>query len=182
MQEESPIDSNEQHSNAVRLALQHRERIWAYLMALSKDPNRAEDLFQETYLVILEKSAQFQAGTDFLAWALKIAKFKFLASVDPQRNRHVQMEAEVLEQTMLTPEDRSGSDAEQREALAHCLEKLGPVAREALRLRYNEGLKTSEIAGRINTTTNALYALLSRVRQTLQACVEQRLRAAGVRA
>ena len=164
----------------MRLALQHRERIWAYLMALSKDPNKAEDLFQETYLVIIEKSAQFQPGTDFLAWALKIAKYKFLASVDPQRNRHMQMESEVLEQTMLTPTERPGSDAEQREALAFCVEQLGPAARKAIQLRYRDGLKAAEIAEQISTTTNALYVMLSRVRQALQECVKERLRAEGL--
>lgn len=182
MSEETAIDANDQHSHAVRLALQHRERIWGYLMALAKDPNKAEDLFQETYLVIIEKSDQYVPGTDFLAWALKIAKFKFLASVDPQRNRHVQMESEVLEQALVSPDERSGSDAEQREALAQCLEKLGPLARQAMQLRYGDGLKASEIAERISTTTNALYVMLSRVRQALQECVEQRLRAGGVSA
>jgi len=43
LSEESIIDTREHHSHAVRLALQHRQRIWAYLMALAKDPNKAED-------------------------------------------------------------------------------------------------------------------------------------------
>jgi RNA polymerase sigma-70 factor, ECF subfamily len=146
-------------------------------MALTKDPNQAEDLFQETCLVIIEKSGEYEPGTDFLAWALKIAKFKFLASVDPQRQRHVLVEAAVLENALATPDPTPGTDADRREALALCMEQLASAARQVLELRYGQGLPVTQIAGRMNLTSNALYVMLSRVRQALQDCVTHRLRA-----
>ena len=45
----------------------------------------ADDLLQETSLVLWEKFGQFRSGTDFYAWACKIAYF----SVCNYRRRHV---------------------------------------------------------------------------------------------
>ena len=95
-----PAEQNPQQQTVMRLALEHRVQIWAYLMGLAKDPHKAEDLFQNTYLIICSKWAQFQEGTNFLAWARRIARFEFLASVDPGRKKYVTVEAEVLESAL----------------------------------------------------------------------------------
>jgi DNA-directed RNA polymerase specialized sigma24 family protein len=48
--------------------------------------------------------------------------------------------------------------------------------RQALNLRYGEGLAGEQGARRLGMTTNAFYTLLSRLRKLLQECVERRLR------
>src|ERR1700722_19658244 len=83
--------------DVMRLALEQREALWAFLMGLTKDPTRAEDLFQNTYLVLCEKAAQFTPGTNFLAWARQIARYEYLASIDPKRRPEATAEVEVLE-------------------------------------------------------------------------------------
>ena len=72
--------------NVMRLAIEHRSQIWAFLMGLMKDPVRVEDLLQNTYVVICEKWQEYRVGTNFLAWALRIARYEFLISVDPARH------------------------------------------------------------------------------------------------
>jgi RNA polymerase sigma-70 factor (ECF subfamily) len=159
----------------MRLALEHRSEIWAFLMGLARDPHKAEDLFQNTYLIICSRAAQFKEGTNFLAWARTIARFEFLASVDPSRKRYVTMEAEVLESALdaahAPPEDTS----DQREALRASMSKLQRRGESAMRLRHGDGLSCSQVAQRLGLSANALYTLLSRERKTLQECVERRL-------
>jgi len=170
-----PAEQSPQQQMVMRLALEHRAQIWAYLMGLAKDPHRAEDTFQNTYLVICSKWAQFQEGTNFLAWARKIARFEFLASVDPARRKYVTVEAEVLESALdaasTPPEDTS----DQREALRACMESLQKRGRHAIKLRYGEGMSCSSVAKKMGLSSNALYTMLSRVRKALQECVTHRL-------
>lgn len=165
----------------MRLALENRSRVWGFLMGLAKDPDRAEDLFQNTYLVICEKWRQYRPGTSFIAWALQIARYEFLASVDPARRPFVTVEMEALESAAVAGmraklDGASESPAARREALGRCVKEMAGKGRRAIELRYGRGLSCDAVAERLRTSLNALYSLLSRVRKALQECVERRLR------
>jgi RNA polymerase sigma-70 factor (ECF subfamily) len=174
-------DVEDTRREVMRLALEHRSRLWGFLMGLTKDPRRAEDLFQNTYLVICEKWEQYRPGTNFLAWARQIARFEFLASVDPDRRPFVTAEMEVLESAMEAAAKEDETSSAPREALARCLQEMPEArARRALDLRYGEGRPGHSVANDLGISLNALYTLLSRVRKALQECVKRRLRAEGV--
>lgn len=161
--------------DVMQLVLRHRNRIWAYLMALARSPQRAEDLFQQTCLVICRKWDAFEPGSDFLGWALTIARYEFLASVDPKRRRELSNEADILAGAWTATPEESALQAARREALRPCLASLAGRARRALRHRYVDGLDGRESARRLGTTENALYAILSRARKALRACIERYL-------
>jgi RNA polymerase sigma-70 factor (ECF subfamily) len=164
----------------MRLALEHRASLWAFLMGLAKDPNRAEDLFQNTYVVLCEKWARFAPGTNILAWARQIARYEYLASVDPDRRPFVTAEMDVLEAALAEARRTRAAGPDRREALRACLDRLPEArGRRALELRYGEGLDGGAVARRLGVSLNALYTLLSRVRKALQDCVERRLRTEG---
>jgi RNA polymerase sigma-70 factor (ECF subfamily) len=166
----------DQRSEVMRLALENRARIWGYLMGLAKNPERAEDLFQSTYLVICDKWRSYSPDTNFLAWALRIARYEFLASVDPARRGYVTVEAEVLESAVEAAGTSPESASARREALKSCLKELPDKSRSAVELRYGRGQACNSIATRLGMSMTALYSLLSRVRKALQDCAERRLR------
>ncbi len=170
-------DSERDRRAVMRLALEHRAQLWGFLVGLTKDPGKAEDLFQNTYLVLCEKWDQYRPGTNFLAWARQIARFEFLASVDPDRRPFVTAEMEVLESAMRAADSGKEPPSSRREALKRCLERMPDArARRVLELRYGDGLSGESVAQRVGMTLNALYTLLSRIRHSLQDCVERRLR------
>jgi RNA polymerase sigma-70 factor (ECF subfamily) len=169
------MDTDDLKKKVMQLALEYRSRIWAFLMGLAKDPNVAEDLFQSTYLVICEKWEQFEPGTNFPAWATKIARYEYLKSVDPSRHRLVSVEMDVLEGALEAVDRPSGLTARRQQALARCLEELAPRSRRAIDLRYGEGLSCRDVARKMKMTLNALYSCLSRVRETLKTCVDRRV-------
>src|SRR5262245_6106500 len=61
------------------LLARHRRHIHAYLIAQIGSPDDAEDLCQETLVVLAAKRDDWQPGTSFLAWALAVARYKVLA-------------------------------------------------------------------------------------------------------
>ena len=74
MAELNPTSSGE----FIRLFLQNERRIYAFIVSLLPDLTDAEDVLQETSVVLWEKFDQFQPGTNFVSWACKIAHFKVL--------------------------------------------------------------------------------------------------------
>ncbi|MBN1674986.1 MAG: sigma-70 family RNA polymerase sigma factor [Kiritimatiellae bacterium] len=168
----------QRQTEVMRLALENRARIWGYIVGLAKNPEKAEDIFQSTYLIIGRKWQDYEPGTTFIAWALRIARYEFLKSVEPRRNRYVVVEAEILEEALqAADEGRQETLSEKYDALRHCMRKLERRAVQAMTLRYEERLSCEEVARRLRMSLNAFYSLLSRVRQVLRGCVESRLRA-----
>jgi RNA polymerase sigma-70 factor (ECF subfamily) len=170
------MSADDRRREVMRLALEHRCSLWAFLMGLAKDPQKAEDLFQNTYLVVCEKWEQYAPGTNFLAWARQIARFEYLASVDPERRRTVTAEMDVLETALSLSAQSALPPSSRREALQACLDALPEArGRRALELRYGQGLPGERVAGELGVSLNALYTLLSRVRRILHDCVDRRL-------
>ena len=71
---------HERNKQLMLLMTQHQRRIFSYIYTLVPDRHDAQDLLQETSLVIVEKFGDFKPGTDFAAWACQIAYWRVRAS------------------------------------------------------------------------------------------------------
>ena len=61
-----------------RLWVAHSPRIFAYIHALVPNWADAEEVLQETGIVLWEKFHQFDRGSDFGRWACSVAHFEVL--------------------------------------------------------------------------------------------------------
>lgn len=159
----------------VRLLGQAQRRLFLYVMSLVPNYTDAEEVLQETNLVLWREFGHFELGTNFTAWACKVAFHQVLA----WRKRRQRDRLEFSEVFLAAVADEVSSSAEvleeRAQALASCIDKLPPQHRDMLRLRYNEGQAIEAIAGRVRRTVDAVYRGLSRIRQTLYDCVSRRL-------
>jgi RNA polymerase sigma-70 factor (ECF subfamily) len=64
---------------------------------------------------------------------------------------------------------------ERREALADCLEKLSPMERELLALRFSPGATTQSTAAQVGRSVDAIYKTLAKIRLALFDCVNNAL-------
>jgi RNA polymerase sigma-70 factor (ECF subfamily) len=62
---------------------------------------------------------------------------------------------------------------ERAAALERCLERMPARSREAIRLRYADELKVTDIAVKLHRNANAVYQILFRARQWLNECVQK---------
>src|SRR5436309_6751616 len=69
-------EETENRKRLLALMTRHQRRIFAYIYALVPNRYDAEDLLQETCVVICEKFHDFEEGTDFVAWACQIAYWR----------------------------------------------------------------------------------------------------------
>src|SRR4051812_24461539 len=66
----------ESRKRLMALMTRHQRQVFSYIYALVPNRYDAEDLLQETSLVICEKFDEFEEGTDFVAWACQIAYWR----------------------------------------------------------------------------------------------------------
>ena len=62
----------------VQLFTHHQRRLFLYILSQVSSPVEAEEILQETNVVIWSKFAKFQPGTNFLAWVSQIANFEVM--------------------------------------------------------------------------------------------------------
>ncbi len=157
------------------LVVKHRHELIAYLYSALGDYHAVEDVFQEVCLVAIQKAAEFQEGTHFVAWARVIARFKLKEQLR-KRTGVLFDEAFFDGLDRAFEEARAAIDPDPRkEALRRCLDELQSGARQIVSLRYDEGLDPATIAGRVGKSRASVNSLLQRIREILKDCVERRL-------
>lgn len=151
-----------------------QNRIYGYILSLVADRDQAEDLLQQTNLVLWRKSDEFTPGTNFLSWAFRIAFYEVLAYRERfGRDRHV-FSPQLLE--LLSNEARQIDVAvdERLRALGECVNQLPPRHAEIVRLRYAEGRSVKDISQALGRTASSIKSIAHRIRKTLMGCIERR--------
>src|SRR5947207_14156427 len=135
------VESAETESRKQLMALmtRHQRQIFSYIYVLVPNRNDAEDLLQETSLVICEKFQEFREGTDFVAWACQIAYWRVRYSRQMFARSQVVFDQEILDSVAQTAGEMAEELDERHEALGRCLQRLHPRDRELLIRRYEPG-------------------------------------------
>jgi RNA polymerase sigma-70 factor (ECF subfamily) len=168
-------DETDSRKRLMMLMTRHQRQIFAYIYTLVPDRPDAEDLLQETSLVICEKFDEFTPGTDFVAWACQIAWWRVRYSRQKFARAKVVFDDEVFEAVARTAGEMTAELDERHEALAGCLKKLPARDRELVLTRYEPGSGVAEAARRSGRSMDAAYKALNRLRKLLHDCVTNQL-------
>ena len=167
------MTSSQFHENFTELFVHSQRRIYGYILTVIPDRNEADEVFQETSLILWRKADEFDPNRDFVRWACGIATNVIRnRRVKCARDRHVFSE-EFLEQIAEVRQSRSTWLDEQITRLAVCLQRLSDGQRRLLRVFYGDRYDTQQIAAELGIQENALYQRLHRIRRRLLDCVTQ---------
>jgi RNA polymerase sigma-70 factor, ECF subfamily len=157
------------------LFLANQRRIYAYVLALVPHREDAEDLVQDTCRVMWQKFDEFTGRGDFAAWGISIARYRVL---DYRRKLGVRRAA-FSNRTMEAIADqmaRVGCQSNCRlDALLLCMAKLRELDRELMRLRYNVGASTREVAAQVGRSPESVYKSLNRIHNQLLLCIRDEM-------
>jgi RNA polymerase sigma-70 factor, ECF subfamily len=145
-------------------------KLFGYLLRLSRDRSRAEDLLQVTFTKIHRARASYLTGAPFLPWASAIARRSFFDEVRFSRSRR-----EELSHDGTLPEPREESDAlpsELQDALEQALDALPEAYREAIQLTKVTGLSMQEAAQVLGATPTAVKLRVHRGYVALRKALE----------
>jgi len=156
----------------------YQQRLYRFLVRMVQDPATAEDLFQQTWIRLLEKIGSYDARRNFDAWLFAIARN---LSIDHlRRRRGVSLDDE--DDSGLAMADRLSAsepdaleqllDFERGAMLAAAIADLPPIHREVLTLRFEEDMKLEQIAEvaaiPLSTVKSRLHRALEALRQRIE--------------
>lgn len=148
----------------------------AFVLSLVRNWDDAEDIFQNTNLILWRKYRKFDPETDFRKWAFQVAYYEVLEWRRKRHKEHVGLSENVLNRLateMIAEVDTT--DMRER-ALDRCLSKLSADDRELIQLRYFAGKSVQAVGEAVQRSSDAVYKAMNRIRWRLLECVQRQLR------
>ena len=157
------------------LLVRYRGPIFNFLLRSARDRGRAEELYQDVWMKVIERCDDFRGDAKFSTWLYTIArnlcidhqrkmKFRGHASLDaPQPGSGQPAGGRVSSFGPSTEQLASGGLLRAR--IAHAVEELPDAQREVFLLRQLQGLAFGEIAEVVRAPVNTVK---SRMRYALE--------------
>jgi RNA polymerase sigma-70 factor, ECF subfamily len=161
----------------VQLFTKWQRRLFLFILAQVPNLVEAEEILQETNLVIWRKSHTFRPGTNFYGWCCRIAVLEVFKHRERRRRSAVALSDSFLESIALEARENVEVLEERRRALLACLSRLAPADRELIRQRYAPSETGKSLARKLGRPANSVYQSLSRIRRALMECVKRRMAA-----
>lgn len=153
-------------------------RLYGYIRSLVPDRNDADDVYQNTSLVMWRKYGQFLEGSNFFAWGCQIALYEIRKLRDSEKRKHL-FSDQALEALNAEFEARSDDTANRLSALSDCIQKLAPKSKWLIEQRYARERSSKDLATELGSSLASVYRMLGRTHSWLLNCVQQTL-AGGV--
>jgi len=164
------------------LLARYQNRLYRYLLRWTRETATAEDLFQQTWLKVLENIGRFDAKRNFEAWLFAIARN---VAIDHLRRYRPESLGEPSEDGGPTARQFSSDDPGALELtmqgelitlVQRALEAQPPADREVLSLRFEEEMKLDEIAEVLGVPLSTVKSRLGRAFARLRTtCARLRL-------
>jgi RNA polymerase sigma-70 factor, ECF subfamily len=163
--------------DAIAALMQHyQHRLYRYMLRMVRQPSTAEDLFQQTWLRVMERGPSYDPRRSFEGWLFAIAHN---LAIDHLRRRQPESLDEPLpSQSGATRADLtpgSGADAlehvlagERSVRVAEAVAELPALSREIVTLRFEEEMKLEDIAEVMSLPLGTVKTRLHRAMKSLQ--------------
>ncbi|RXH57057.1 RNA polymerase sigma factor [Granulicella sibirica] len=155
-----------------KLVEQYQYRLVRYLVSLLGRRDGVDDLVQDIWLRVLERGESYNGLSRFEPWLFRVARN---LALDAMRKRPMfsldSNEEDVVRSSPASSEPSPytlAARTQDAERLAHTLETLEPLFREALMLRFQEDLSLQEISvivgAPVSTVASRIYRGLAMLR------------------
>jgi len=156
----------------------YQHRLYRFLVRMVGDPATAEDLFQQTWIRLMEKIGSYDTRRSFEAWLFAIARN--LAIDHLRRRRGISLdEPDDFGQAPVERLEASGQDVlsrlldfERGALLAAAIGELPAIHREVLTLRFEEDMKLEQIAEVAGVPLSTVKSRLHRALESLRTRIE----------
>ena len=171
--------SRSEPDELIELLARHKSQLFSYIVSIVHRVPDAEDVFQQTCIVLWEKFDQFQPGTDFVAWSSTIARNKSIQLLRTRDRERSGFSDALLSELAARQDDQNELFAARARALESCTKKLPVEERKLLELCYRRDTKIKDAADEIGRPVGSVYDSLSRIRRKLWECITRVLKSEG---
>jgi len=156
-----------------RLLRRYRQPLMGYLYALTADRALAEDLFQETFVTVVEKASSYQPAGSARHWVFTIARNRALNALNESGRRRARLlavagtSAHAAQTTNSDPSTRA-ANAELQAAFEGALGDLPPLVRACFVLQRFDRLSHAQVAGLLELPLGTVKTHIRRARDHLR--------------
>jgi len=180
-----------QHGNASafeRLYQLHSSRVYAICLRMTGNPAEAEDLLQDTFVMVFRKIRTFRGDSAFSTWLHRIAINLTLMGMRRKSSSETSLQENCDQESdhpghlqELAVSDPFLTASLDRLNLQRALQKLHPFQKLVVVLHDIQGYKHTEIAKMMDWSTGNSKSRLHRARARLRELLQEslRLRCAG---
>ncbi len=155
-----------EYSAFEELYRRHSGRVYGFILKRVKNRQRAEELFQESFLRLHRNRSRYNDSLPFLPWLFTIARSAMIDGVRAD-TRLQRMEQSFTEQNLAELQAVPVS-------IDLGIQSLSSREREAVELRYGSDLDFNAIAARLNTSSTNVRQIVSRAVKKLRAAFVDR--------
>jgi RNA polymerase sigma-70 factor, ECF subfamily len=173
----SESTSNQPSETFIRALTESQTALRGYCQASLGHGEEAKEAQQRTSIVLWRKCHQWDPNTEFLRWALTVAKFEVLGVLrdrNRERERFV-FDSDIVELMVDEASETDHELSDQEEALEVCLQKLSEPNRLLLSSYYADRQSIQEISQACGKGISAVKVMLLRLRQKLGECITGQL-------
>jgi RNA polymerase sigma-70 factor (ECF subfamily) len=166
----------------IRLMTRHERLVYGYILSLVPNWADADEILQETNIRLWEEFDKFVLGTNFAAWAVRVAHFQVLTWRKRVSRSKLVFDQRVIDALAEEPYWTDDLFEARQQALGDCVSELPPHSRELLRSCYADGTKIKDVASQLERTPASVYKALERIRVALHSCIERKVSRTGISA
>jgi len=163
--------NDKQTGRFMQLIVANQRQVFAFILCLVPCKPDAEDIFQETLTEMWRKFDSFQAGSDFAAWGVRIARYKIMNYRKKRANNRIIFSQDVHEMLQADYDQQAGAIQSSIDALKVCVGKLSGKEKILLKLRYEQDQTLKAISCRVGVTAQAVYKAISLIHVRLAKCI-----------
>ncbi len=150
----------------------YKKSIYCYILGSVLDCHEAEDILQETLLCLWSEFEKFQEGTNFMAWAITVARHRVLVYFNKKKRRREFICDDFIRRLGLEITENDNNYARLK-ALEICMTKLNDHDREMVLSRYNEKIPVKQMAASKNVTVQRIYQVIIKIQEVLLKCIQK---------
>lgn len=151
-----------------------------YVVSLVGNRHDAEDVLQRASIVMWQRFATFEPGSDFVAWATTVAFYEVRNFQRIMGRSRLEFDDELVQTLALERVQHVRHWSTRMEALEVCAEKLDAANRELIEAIYTRGVEVGALAQQQGRAVQTIYNKLNLIRRMLAECVQRRMTEATV--
>ena len=148
--------------------------LYAYILTLLPNRTDAEDVLQDTNLILCRKASEYDPKGHFQGWAFQIARYQVMAHITKSKRSRLQFSTEIIE-ALAAEELDTKRIALNQKALQLCYDLLPDHMKRIARLRFREDSQLKDIAKKVGRPLGSVSATLHRIRINLMECARRKM-------
>ena len=168
-----PASNPPSQQEFLRVFLANEREILKYVVALVPNLGDAQEIVQQTAVVLWEKFDQYDRERPFAPWACRFALNVTRQWIDRRKRWEALLDNGLAEELAMRREQLRVEFDARLNHLGQCLDKLPDEQRGLVESYYFQQTGVETLASQVQRSIDAVYKSLQRIRRQLRACIEK---------